>query len=170
MVPGADAGKGDRKSKKNQKRKDRKKKKKGKEETVVSAEEAQDLEAAKSEIQNAPELPPSDALDMVATVAMPALNFAVTAAAQARDAVAPGQSQNAMEATQMLPAMSQLREQVAAAAEGAADAEPTLESAPVVEPIVSGRHRALPIIGFFYRSGLFWSPHLPCLSWNIKAI
>jgi hypothetical protein len=57
---------------------------------------------------------------MVATVAMPALNFAVTAAAQARDAVAPGQSQNVMEATQMLPAMSQLREQVAAAAEGAA--------------------------------------------------
>ena len=41
---------------------------------------------------------------------------------------------------------------------------------PVVEPIVSGRHRALPIIGFLYRSGLFWSPHLTCLSWNIKAI
>ena len=61
----------------------------------------------------------------------------MTAAAQARDAVAPGQSQNPMEATQMLPAMSQLREQVAAAAEGAADAEPTLESAPVVEPIGS---------------------------------
>ena len=41
---------------------------------------------------------------------------------------------------------------------------------PVVEPMVCGRHSALPIMGFLYRSGLFWSPHLTCLSPNIIAI
>ena len=41
---------------------------------------------------------------------------------------------------------------------------------PVVEPMVMGRQRALPSMGFLYRSGLFWSPHLTCLSPNIMAI
>ena len=31
---------------------------------------------------------------------------------------------------------------------------------PVVEPMVIGRHSALPIMGFLYISALFWSPHL----------
>ena len=41
---------------------------------------------------------------------------------------------------------------------------------PVVEPMVMGRHRALPIMGFLYISALFWSPHFICLSPNIIPI
>lgn len=50
--------------------------------------------------------------------------------------------------------------------------ESTVYSAmpPVVEPMVCGRHSALPIIGFLYRSALFWSLHLTSLSPNIIGV